>query len=30
MRGFYDRYAYLKEKREAVAKLAGLIGEITK
>ena len=30
VRGIYDRYAYLEEKREALAKLAGLIGEITK
>jgi hypothetical protein len=29
VRGIYDRYAYLKERREAVARLAGLIGEIT-
>lgn len=30
VRGVYDRYAYLEEKREALTKLAGLIGEITK
>ena len=30
VRGIYDRYAYLKEKREALAKLAALIEEITK
>ncbi len=30
VRGIYDRYAYLEEKQEALAKLAGLIGKITK
>src|SRR5262249_26826644 len=30
VRGVYDRYAYLEEKRGALAKLTGLIGEITK
>jgi hypothetical protein len=30
MRGIYDRFAYLQEKREARAQLAGLTREITK
>jgi len=28
VKGIYNRYAYLKEKREALAKLAQLVGEI--
>ncbi len=28
--GIYNRYAYLKEKRDALAKLAALVGEIVK
>jgi hypothetical protein len=30
VRGIYDRYAYLGEKREALAKLAALTREVTK
>jgi hypothetical protein len=30
LRGIYDRYEYLSEKRDALAKLAKLIGEIVK
>jgi integrase len=30
VRGVYDRYEFLKEKREALAKLAALVGRIVK